>query len=133
MPLSNRVCFLVNLRDGLSCQRCGKPPQAQVDYHRGFEYHHRLPRSQGGPDEVENIVLLCHDCHERGHQSGFSLDLLDLTPVLSFPCHHCRESLDSQTVEMNCGWYRCDFCQCQTHLYAHFFGLTQQDSERPGC
>ncbi|WP_373532216.1 HNH endonuclease [Vampirovibrio sp.] len=126
MPLSNRVCFLVNLRDGLGCQQCGRQPSAQANYHQGFEYHHVLPRSQGGSDEPENIVLLCHACHQHTHQSGFSATLPDLTPVLNFSCYPCKAVLDSQTVEMNCGWYRCPVCHAQTHLFTHFQGSAQQ-------
>jgi hypothetical protein len=127
MPLSNRVCFLVNLRDQLTCQECGKTPLAQASYHAGFEYHHRLPRSQGGGDEPENITLLCHSCHQRSHQSGVSATQANLTVVLDFPCHQCREVLNAQTVEMNCGWYQCPFCNSQIHLFTHFFGKAQQN------
>lgn len=122
MPLSNRLCFLVNLRDGLSCRHCGKRPDGPENYHRGFEYHHRLPRSKGGPDTAENIILLCHDCHQQGHEHGFQLSGLNLQPLSTFPCCRCRKSLDSQTVTMNCGWYQCDFCGAQVHLYEHCFG-----------
>ncbi len=129
MPLSNRVCFLVNLRDALCCRQCGKQPQGPENYHRGFEYHHRIPRSLGGSDEVENIVLLCHHCHQTGHKTGSKtdrtedkvLDTLDLSPPEGFSCHHCQTRLISLSVEMNCGWYRCHACQTQVHLYQHFY------------
>jgi hypothetical protein len=27
--------------------------------------------------------------------------------------------LNIETVEMNCGWYRCDECHDKTHLWTH--------------
>ncbi|WP_303674026.1 HNH endonuclease [Vampirovibrio chlorellavorus] len=129
MPLSNRVCFLVNLRDALRCRQCDKVPQGPEGYHQGFEYHHRLPRSLGGSDEVDNIVLLCHACHQVGHKAPAShserLCVLDLTPPASFLCWQCQSRLESRSVEMNCGWYRCRACQTQVHLYQHFYGALE--------
>jgi hypothetical protein len=122
MPLSNRVCFLVNLRDRLTCQQCGKSPSEASHYHRGFEYHHLTPRSQGGSDEANNIILLCHACHQQEHKIGWSRLSCTLETLDTFRCHHCQHLLNSQTVEMNCGWYQCDACQQQTHLFTHFFG-----------
>lgn len=129
MPLSNRVCFLVNLRDALRCRQCDKQPQGPENYHRGFEYHHRIPRSLGGSDEAENIVLLCHECHQAGHKATEShserLSVLDLNPPVSFLCWHCQTRLESLSVEMNCGWYRCQSCQTQVHLYQHFYSALE--------
>lgn len=122
MPLSNRICFLVNLRDKLTCQQCGKSPEEMASYHRGFEYHHLTPRSQGGSDEVDNIALLCHDCHQQEHKAGLRLTFLDLQSPASFECNNCKQLLDSHTVEMNCGWYSCPHCQQKIHLFTHFFG-----------
>ena len=120
MALDNRTCFTVNLRDALACRRCGKRPARKAGYHRGFEYHHLRPSSQGGPDEVENLLLLCHGCHTRVHQGKVDLPAgLDLAPPAAFPCDHCGILLDPAAVEMNCGWYRCDRCGEKTHLFDH--------------
>lgn len=49
-------------RDGYTCQCCkGK----RKDSH--LEVHHILPRSQGGSDDAENLVTLCHTCHTKLH------------------------------------------------------------------
>ena len=122
MPLTNRVCFLVNLRDRLCCRRCGKGPESREHYHQGFEYHHLLPRSQGGQDTAENVVLLCHDCHTGLHRSGQRFEVESTQPPTQLECFHCGSNLDPNTVEMNCGWYHCPHCQRQTHLFDHFQG-----------
>jgi hypothetical protein len=122
--LSNRVCFMVNLRDRLTCQQCGKRPQSAENYHRGFQYHHRLPRSQGGPDVVENVLLLCHTCHQvQHHEPGVTRgEPLPPLPVPeSFACLNCQAQQQTETVEMNCGWYRCQRCEQQIHLFDHVF------------
>jgi hypothetical protein len=120
MPLLNRVCFQVNLRDGLRCRVCGRAPQSPETYHRGFEYHHVTPQSAGGADETLNVILLCHDCHTRHHQKRLPLPLLGaLTPPETIRCVHCNTLLDIAAVEMNCGWYRCAQCGHRTHLFTH--------------
>jgi hypothetical protein len=108
------------------CQQCGKRPQGAQDYHKGFEYHHIVPRSQGGPDTLENLILLCHDCHNathRKHPAQESISAIDPGELFGhFACLHCGQSLNPDTVEMNCGWYRCHACARQTHLFEHFYG-----------
>lgn len=37
--------------------------------HTGTEVHHILYRSQGGPDDPSNLILLCGACHARAHSS----------------------------------------------------------------
>lgn len=46
-------------RAGYRCERCGR---------RGSLHpHHRLRRSQGGPNTLENLCSLCHACHRMVH------------------------------------------------------------------
>ena len=40
-------------------KRCG----ACGDLLRRFEKHHKKPFSQGGTDDIDNIILLCPPCH----------------------------------------------------------------------
>ena len=42
-------------RDNRKCQVCGKEYSGQV--------HHILPRSQGGTNELSNLIILCGKCH----------------------------------------------------------------------
>lgn len=54
-----RLRDMVLKRDHYICQSCGEPSgwSAHVD--------HIQPRSVGGPDTLENLQTLCHDCHNR--------------------------------------------------------------------
>lgn len=59
-------------RSGGRCERCGCPFVFFVDERSGeavfeFDGHHRLLRSQGGPDLVANCAALCRACHSRCH------------------------------------------------------------------
>ena len=48
-------------RDGGCCVKCGRyvPP--------GTIPHHKVFKSHGGDDTLENLELLCMDCHRRIH------------------------------------------------------------------
>ena len=120
MALTNRTCFQVNLRDELKCRVCGRAPLTEQNYHRGFGYHHVQFQSHGGSDEPENVILLCAQCHTRLHQQKLDLPPLgDLTPPPAIFCHNCATSVDPETVEMNCGWYKCETCHHKVHLFDH--------------
>jgi len=45
-------------RDGGQCQECGYSGPY-------IEYDHKIPRSKGGPNTVENIQLLCGQCNRK--------------------------------------------------------------------
>ncbi len=123
MAIENRECFLTNWRDALKCRVCGRGPNARETYHRGFEYHHLQHQAHGGPGIVENLILLCHDCHTRHHQNQLHLpDFSDeeLQIEESLICAQCQAPNDPRTIEMNCGWYRCGQCRQRVHLFDHF-------------
>lgn len=46
------------------CEKCGRGIEQD-----GFAAHHRKLRSQGGQDEITNLVALCHSCHNLGTAS----------------------------------------------------------------
>jgi 5-methylcytosine-specific restriction endonuclease McrA len=48
------------LRDDYRCQYCGRRPGA-----RGLNIDHVLPRSRGGRDEWDNLVISCKSCNLR--------------------------------------------------------------------
>lgn len=54
---------VIHERAGGRCERCGTP---LVD---AFEAHHRKLRSQGGRDDVTNLVALDGDCHRWAHEN----------------------------------------------------------------
>jgi 5-methylcytosine-specific restriction endonuclease McrA len=59
-------------RDKCQCQTCGDRPG---DPYCQLHAHHRVPRSKGGPDTVQNLDTLCDLCHavvtKRWHKPWF--------------------------------------------------------------
>jgi len=45
-------------QDTILCENCGR---------RFSHVHHLVFRSQGGTDDIENLMGLCHICHEKAH------------------------------------------------------------------
>ena len=52
-------------RDGYKCRACGK--SKHKDGVR-LDVHHIIRKADGGTDIPENVVTLCHDCHEAHHK-----------------------------------------------------------------
>ena len=46
----------MHTRDNHTCQQCGQP---------GHEVDHITPISQGGTHNLENLRVLCHQCHKK--------------------------------------------------------------------
>ncbi len=60
-------------RDSFTCQWCGK--QHPQDNH-ALSPHHKVFRSQGGDDILENLVSLCiYPCHRFLHDGLIPKDL----------------------------------------------------------
>jgi hypothetical protein len=55
----SRSCFE---RDGWRCRHCWD--------RNGLHPHHVIYQSHGGPDELNNLITLCWQCH-RAHHDGF--------------------------------------------------------------
>ena len=53
-------------RDGYRCRVCGATPRK--DPNVKLEVHHIIRRADGGTDTPDNVVTLCHDCHEAHHK-----------------------------------------------------------------
>lgn len=51
-------------QDVIHCEICGK--SGRIDK-GNFDIHHIKPRSQGGKDNIENLILLCRKCHDLAH------------------------------------------------------------------
>lgn len=50
------------LRDGMQCVDCG--------YSDGrLHVHHKIPQSEGGTDDLRNLVTFCPDCHASAHDT----------------------------------------------------------------
>lgn len=48
----------VMIRDRFKCFRC------ESKRRRGLSVHHIVPRSEGGEDNLENLITLCNKCHD---------------------------------------------------------------------
>ena len=47
-------------RDSNTCQRCEKYSKSS----KGLSVHHIIPRDEGGADLPNNLITLCHKCHD---------------------------------------------------------------------
>lgn len=54
------LCKIVLQRDGYRCRSCGSRNALHV--------HHVIFRSQQGPDEAWNLVVVCSSCHDGIHK-----------------------------------------------------------------
>lgn len=65
----NTKAMVLN-RDNYTCQNCkGKHKDSKL------EVHHIVFRSQGGSNEENNLITLCHTCHKNLHNGKFQLKL----------------------------------------------------------
>lgn len=55
------VYHAVQERDHFTCRQCGQYTEAVP--------HHVVPRSQGGSDDPDNLILLCEECHRTLHEA----------------------------------------------------------------
>lgn len=62
-PALSTACYK---RDGFKCRHCND--------RNGLHPHHLRYKSHGGPDELNNLITLCWQCH-RAHHDGF-LDIV---------------------------------------------------------
>ncbi len=61
-------------RDNYICQYCkGKKKDSKL------EVHHIIYRSNGGSDDEDNLVTLCHTCHSNLHHGKIKLKLVGKT------------------------------------------------------
>src|SRR5260221_200439 len=56
------------LRDGYTCQNCGKKQSR-------LEAHHLIFRDLGGKDTLSNLLTLCESCHHKLHQGKIKLEV----------------------------------------------------------
>ena len=52
------------------CEWCGDP----YDH---LEVHHIVPRSESGPNEPENLIVLCPNCHEKADRNAIPRSKLE--------------------------------------------------------
>lgn len=54
-----------NKRDNWTCQKCSA--QGGPYGNAKLAAHHMIPKSSGGSDDVDNLITVCHSCHEEEH------------------------------------------------------------------
>ena len=59
--------FGYGIDDFINCEVCG---------YTASDCHHIIYRSQGGSDDVENIIALCRDCHDAAHDCKITKEYL---------------------------------------------------------
>jgi hypothetical protein len=72
MSLSKKIRFEVFKRDGFKCVYCGRIPSEAV-----LEVDHVMAVSNGGTDDINNLITSCFDCN-RG-KSNIKLSTLPAT------------------------------------------------------
>ena len=71
-PRSPGLSAFMKDRNNHTCQIC-KVPTFQTSHGIYYtESHHILPRSKGGDDKPENIVVVCSNCHRLFHNGSKS-------------------------------------------------------------
>lgn len=90
-------------RDHWECQRCGSRGGQKGD--SILHAHHILPKSKGGEDRLDNLITVCHDCHEQIH--GHPIPLPDAAN-LDAPGANCegatqqfQNSVQSEEIDMH--------------------------------
>src|SRR5215475_5631720 len=78
--------------DFIPCGLCGRPFQRQA-----LTRHHCLPRSKGG--DVDDVELLCSQCHGMVHATYTNETLANLYPTL-------QELRKAPELEKYIGWVR---------------------------
>lgn len=52
---------------GNKCEECGRDFQTQKLAYKSLYVHHIESKAQGGPDDDDNLILVCFDCHQAKH------------------------------------------------------------------
>lgn len=77
----------VKKRDGESCSRC-------FSTSKELHVHHKVPLSRGGTNKIENLVLLCKDCHSEEHGRDLSLEFRNNGTAFSRRVNDIRKAIE---------------------------------------
>lgn len=78
MSIKKPVKKFVYSRDENKCRKCGDKNKLQL--------HHVMPQRLGGPDDLFNLVTLCHECHKGWHaiESQMNIGYMEERVVKAF-------------------------------------------------
>ena len=82
---------MIYKRDGHKCQYCGSTKELTID--------HIIPRSRGGEDTWENLVVACMPCNTRKSDKLLEETNLVLQTIPRKPINKMLFSLDRSNVE----------------------------------
>ena len=82
---------MIYKRDGHKCQYCGSTKNLTID--------HVIPRSRGGEDTWENLVVACNSCNTRKSDKLLEETNLKLAAIPKKPVNKMLFSLDRSNVE----------------------------------
>lgn len=89
--IPNSVRKKVYRRDGYRCALCDSTKSLQV--------HHVIPRSEGGSNQLQNLICLCWKCHAVAHG----------TTMPDYPDYVTREYIVQECVEYVADLYAGDW------------------------
>src|SRR6266852_6605092 len=72
------------MRDGYTCQHCGKQGVR-------LEAHHIVYREHGGKDTLTNLLTLCAACHQKVHQGKIRLQVTGVSGHLDQIAQHTMQ------------------------------------------
>jgi 5-methylcytosine-specific restriction endonuclease McrA len=72
------------MRDGYTCQQCGKQKAR-------LEAHHLIFKEQGGKDTLTNLLTLCEACHKKLHQNKIQPKLTGVSGRLDQIAQHTMQ------------------------------------------
>ena len=81
-------------RDERKCRICGRSPANNSDIE--LHLHHIRPWSEGGVTDPENLLTLCHTCH-NGLEPHFDASLFDYTNKESFSMTEYAKKIRDET------------------------------------
>lgn len=94
-------------RDGFRCQLCGERPS--LNEHITLHVHHIRPFGMGGQTIDENLITLCHTCHE-------GLDPHDKPELFWLPGGHVDRMIRRESAEA----FRDGIEAYRRHVTAHW-------------
>lgn len=76
------------MRDGYTCQQCGKK-------NIRLEAHHLIYREHGGKDTLSNLLTLCEKCHDQVHEGKLTLNVTGVSGHLDQIAQHTMQGKTS--------------------------------------
>ena len=69
-------------RDDYECQSCGAQGGSNGDTE--LHAHHKTPLSQGGSNDLSNLITLCKSCHNNQHAHDITADQTEKRPLFTW-------------------------------------------------